>query len=82
MSDPGTWTLNRGLSKQEPVCTIKKIKQPQQHGFLLSPEMVENGACGMTQESGTAGNVSILDSAVSGWGCPGCEPSGRGAEPP
>lgn len=50
--------------------------------FSPQREMVENGACGVTQESGTAGNVSILDSAVSGWGCPGCEPSGRGAEPP
>ena len=38
MSDPGTWTLNHGLSQQEPVCTTKKIKQPQQHGFLLSPK--------------------------------------------
>ena len=38
MPDPGTWTLNHGLSRQELVCTIKKIKQPQQHDFLLSPK--------------------------------------------
>ena len=50
--------------------------------FFPQREMVEGGACGVTQGSGTAENVSILGSAVSGWGCPRHEPSGRGAEPP
>jgi hypothetical protein len=50
--------------------------------FFPQREMVESGACGVTQGFGTSGNVSVSDSALYGWGCPGHEPSGRGAEPP
>ena len=50
--------------------------------FFPQREMVESGACGVTQGSGTAGNVNVSDSAVSRRGYPGHEPSGRGAEPP
>ena len=60
----------------------RKLSNHSNMVFFFPQEMVESGACGVTQESGTAGNVSIPDSAVSGWGCPGRAPSGRGAEPP
>ena len=50
--------------------------------FFPQREMVESGARGVTQGSGTAGNVSVSDSAVNGRGYPGHEPSGRRAEPP
>ena len=42
--------------------------------FFFPQEMVESGACGVTQESGTAGNVSIPDSAVSGGAAQGVRP--------
>ena len=50
--------------------------------FFPQREMVESGTCSVTQGSGTAGNVSVPDSAVSRWGCQWREPSGCGAEPP
>ena len=52
----------------------RKLSNHSNMVFFFPQEMVESGACGVTQESGTAGNVSIPDSAVSGGAAQGVRP--------
>lgn len=50
MSDSGTWALNQGLSRREHVCTIKKIKQPQQHVVFIFPPKRDGAKWSMLRE--------------------------------